>query len=311
MQEKAEAIGSIVASVKGAEDVSVGVSAGAMQLELALDRTAIARYGLNVADVREAVETGIGGSTAAEVVDGRRRFPVVVRLDATYRSTPEAVCRTLIRTPAGGTVTLSQLARVTVVEGPEVINHDAGQRYVVLQSNVRGRHLGSFVAEVRKQVTEQVTLPSGYYVTYGGQFENQARATCATSGGLFSSGPRPPEVAGIWIDSIKTTATDTLAWVLAPAGDDGTLHVSVRPDADGSLRSHSEEVSYGTWYASGTSPDAEGRQLCFKPRARFAATCYHFRLDTITTAKVRRRLTVLGYRGRHRTSDRVLLERTP
>ena len=177
MQEKAEAIRSIVASVKGAEDVSVGVSAGAMQLELALDRTAIARYGLNVADVREAVETGIGGSTATEVVDGRRRFPVVVRLDATYRSTPEAVGRTLIRTPAGGTVTLSQLARVTVVEGPEVINHDAGQRYVVVQSNVRGRDLGSFVAEVRKQVAEQVTLPSGYYVTYGGQFENQARAT--------------------------------------------------------------------------------------------------------------------------------------
>ena len=177
MQEKAEAIRGIVASVKGAEDVSVGVSAGAMQLELDLDRAAIARYGLNVADVREAIEMGVGGSTATEVIDGRRRFPVVVRLDASYRSTPERVGQTLIRTPAGGTVTLAQVAHIRVVEGPEVINHDAGQRYVVVQSNVRGRDLGSFVADVRRAVGARVSLPHGYYVTYGGQFENQARAT--------------------------------------------------------------------------------------------------------------------------------------
>lgn len=177
LQEKAEAIRSVVAAVEGAEDVSVGVGAGAMQLELDLDRAAIARYGLNVADVREAIETGVGGTTATEVIDGRRRFPVVVRLDAAWRSTPEAVEQTLIRTPAGGTVTLAQVARVRVVEGPEVIDHEGGQRYVVVQSNVRGRDLGSFVADVRHEVGEKVSLPSGYYVTYGGQFENQARAT--------------------------------------------------------------------------------------------------------------------------------------
>jgi cobalt-zinc-cadmium resistance protein CzcA len=101
----------------------------------------------------------------------------VVRLDAAYRSTPDAVGQTLIRTPAGGTVTLAQVARVRVVEGPEVINHEAGQRYVVVQSNVRGRDLGSFVADVRREVGAKVPLPSGYYVVYGGQFENQARAT--------------------------------------------------------------------------------------------------------------------------------------
>jgi cobalt-zinc-cadmium resistance protein CzcA len=177
LQEKAEAIKTAVAGVKGAEDVSVGVSAGAMQLELDLDRTAIARYGLNVADVREAMETGVGGMSATEVIDGRRRFPVVVRLGTSYRSTPEAVGQTLIRTPAGGTVTLSQLAQVRIVEGPEVINHEAGQRYVVVQSNVRGRDLGGFVADVRRTVSETVSLPSGYYIAYGGQFENQSRAT--------------------------------------------------------------------------------------------------------------------------------------
>ena len=176
LQEKADEIERLVQSVHGAEDVSVGVSAGAMQLEIDLDRPAIARYGLNVADVREAIETGIGGMEATQVLDGRRRFPVVVRLAAAYRSTPDAVGQTLIRTPAGGTVTLSQVARLRTVESPEVINHDGGQRYVVVQSNVRGRDLGSFVGDVRREVASKVRLPSGYYITYGGQFENQSRA---------------------------------------------------------------------------------------------------------------------------------------
>jgi heavy metal efflux system protein len=176
LQEKAEAIKNVVAQVRGAEDVSVGVSAGAMQLEVDLDRTAMARYGLNVADLREAVETGVGGTEATEVIDGRRRFPVVVRLDAPYRATPEAVGQTLIRTPRGGTVALSQVARLRTVEAPEVINHEGGQRYVVVQSNVRGRDLGGFVADVRQAVSARVPLPPGYYVTYGGQFENQQRA---------------------------------------------------------------------------------------------------------------------------------------
>jgi cobalt-zinc-cadmium resistance protein CzcA len=85
--------------------------------------------------------------------------------------------QTLIRTPAGGTVTLSQVARVRTVEGPEVVNHEGGQRYVVVQSNVRGRDLGGFAADVKTAVRQRVTFPPGYYVTYGGQFENQSRAT--------------------------------------------------------------------------------------------------------------------------------------
>jgi cobalt-zinc-cadmium resistance protein CzcA len=177
LQEKADEIEAVVRSVRGAEDVSVGVSAGAMQLEVDLDRAAIARYGLNVADVREAIETGVGGMQATEVIDGRRRFPIVVRLAALFRSTPEAVEQTLIRTPAGGTVTLSQVARVRTVEGPEVVNHEGGQRYVVVQSNVRGRDLGGFAADVKTAVRQRVTFPPGYYVTYGGQFGNQSRAT--------------------------------------------------------------------------------------------------------------------------------------
>src|SRR2546429_5594876 len=149
LQTKADEIERVVRSVRGAEDVSVGVSAGAMQLEVDLDRAAIARYGLNVADVREAIETGVGGMQATEVIDGRKRFPIVVRLAASFRSTPEAVEQTLIRTPSGGTVTLSQAGRVRTVEEPEVINHEGGQRYVVVQSNVRGRDLGGASADAR------------------------------------------------------------------------------------------------------------------------------------------------------------------
>ena len=117
LKAKADELLAVVQGVQGAEDASVGVSDGAMQLEVEVDRTAIDRHGLSVADVREAVETGIGGSTATVVIDGRRRFPVVVRLDSLNRSTPEAVGSTLIRTLSGGTITLSQAARLRLVEG--------------------------------------------------------------------------------------------------------------------------------------------------------------------------------------------------
>ncbi len=173
---KADQVQRIVERIPGAEDVSVGVSEGAMQLEIDLDRSAIARYGLNVSEVREAVEMGVGGMEATEVVDGRRRFPLVVRLDTAFRSTPDAVEQTLIRTASGGTVTLSQVATLKTVEAPEVIEHEGGQRYVVVKSNVRGRDLGGFVADVRRAVTDSVDMPSGYFTSYGGQFENQARA---------------------------------------------------------------------------------------------------------------------------------------
>ncbi|HEU5218121.1 MAG TPA: CusA/CzcA family heavy metal efflux RND transporter [Gemmatimonadales bacterium] len=177
LREKAEQLRGLVAAIPGAEDVSVGASDGAMQLELDIDRTAVGRYGLSIADVQQAVEMGVAGMQASEVVSGRQRYPIVVRLDAPFRSTPEAVGQILVRTPAGGVVTLAQVARIRTVEGPEVVDHESGQRYVVVKANVRSRDLGGFAADVRRAVASGITLPAGYYVTYGGQFENQARAT--------------------------------------------------------------------------------------------------------------------------------------
>ena len=176
LERKAREIRDVIASVRGAADTSVDVSTGAMQVELGLNREILARYGLNVSDVREAVQTGIGGMEATEVIDGRRRFPVMVRLAQAYRGTPEAIGQLLITTPSGGKVTLSQVARVQVVQGPELINHENGERMVIVQSNVRGRDLGGFAADVQREVAKRVSLPEGYFVTYGGQFENQQRA---------------------------------------------------------------------------------------------------------------------------------------
>jgi heavy metal efflux system protein len=176
LERKAAEIRDVIRTVPGAADVSVDVSAGAMQVELALDRGTLARYGLNVADVRDAVQAAIGGVEASEVIDGRKRFPIVVRLSDEYRGTPQAIGQLLITTPSGGKVTLSQVASVRVVQGPERVNHENGERMVIVQSNVRGRDLGSFAAEVQRAVAAQVDVPEGYFVTYGGQFENQERA---------------------------------------------------------------------------------------------------------------------------------------
>jgi cobalt-zinc-cadmium resistance protein CzcA len=181
LERKAREIRDVIAAVPGAADTSVDVTAGAMQVQLALDRDALARYGLNVSDVRSAVQAAVGGTTSTEIIDGRRRFPVVVRLAAAYRGTPEAIGQLMLTTPTGGKVLLSQLARVDVVEGPELINHESGERMVIVQSNVRGRDLGSFAAEVQRAVDAGVALPDGYFVTYGGQFENQQRAMARLS----------------------------------------------------------------------------------------------------------------------------------
>ncbi|HEV3061208.1 MAG TPA: CusA/CzcA family heavy metal efflux RND transporter [Vicinamibacterales bacterium] len=175
--QKAGEIRDVIKGVPGAADVSVDVSAGAMQAEIALDRDALARYGLNVADVRDAVRTGIGGAQATEIIDGRKRFPVIVRLAQAYRTSPEAIGQLLITTTTGVKLALSQVAQVQIVEGPERITHENGQRMMIVQSNVRGRDLGGFAADVQRDVSRRLALPQGYFVTYSGQFENQQRAT--------------------------------------------------------------------------------------------------------------------------------------
>ena len=167
----------VIEHVPGAADTQVEVLSGGAQLEIQINRDAIARYGLHVNDVQEVVEAAVGGRQATELLDGARRFPVVVRLPASVRETPDAIAALVVTAPGGERVPLGRLASIRVAATPEAVNHENAERRLVVQSNVRGRDVGSFVAEAQQRLAGAVTLPTGYYLTWGGQFENQQRAT--------------------------------------------------------------------------------------------------------------------------------------
>lgn len=170
-------ISEVLARVRGAADLQIEVLSGAAQMQIDIDRDQMARYGLNVADVREVVETAVGGTVATEILDGVRRFGVAVRFPDDLRKDTAAVAGILLTAPGGERVPLGQVARVHTVRGPEVINREDGERRLVVQTNVRGRDIGSFVAEAEDRIAAAVQLPMGYYMRWGGQFENQQRAT--------------------------------------------------------------------------------------------------------------------------------------
>ena len=166
-----------IAGVRGSADLQVEVLSGASQIEVAVDRDRIARYGLNVSDVRELVETAVGGVSPTDVLDGARRFPVVLRFPESARADTGSLQNLLMTAPGGERVTLSSVARLSEIQGPDTITHENSERRLVVQTNVRGRDVGGFVAEAQALVSRRVTLPPGYHLAWGGQFENQQRAT--------------------------------------------------------------------------------------------------------------------------------------
>ena len=166
----------VVANVRGSADVGVEVEEGSGQVRMQVRRDALAQYGISVADVRAAVELAMGSQVAAEWIDGFRRVDIVVRLPEASRSDALSLSRLTIRTAGGEVVPLSAVADVTTTTGPELIGHEDAQRRSLVLSNVRGRDLGSFVSEVKSRVAEQITLPAGVFLEWGGQYENQQRA---------------------------------------------------------------------------------------------------------------------------------------
>jgi len=166
-----------ILTVQGAENAQMEVTSGVAELSVRVDRAALARYGLNISDVKEAVASGASGDVISEVIDGQKRYTVAIRLPERYRADPDAMRSILLRAPGGEQVMLDQVAKVEVTRGPEKIGKEEGQRRIVVMSNVRGRDLGSFVAEVRSKLEHDVSLPPGYFIEYGGEFANQQRAT--------------------------------------------------------------------------------------------------------------------------------------
>lgn len=179
-REVNEALGArieqIVNTVEGAADVSVEIADGSGQYRVEVDRAALSRYGVQVADVQAALDLGTGVAVATELVDGPRRIGVAVRLPESSRSDIEALKRIRVRAAGGALVPLGSLAKVETVMGPELIAHENAQRRTLVMANVRGRDLGSFVQEVRAKVADQIELPAGVFLQWGGQYENQTRA---------------------------------------------------------------------------------------------------------------------------------------
>ena len=177
LKEKADQVASILRSVKGAEDISVEQVAGFSQLEIIPDRREMARHKLNIEDLNEIVETAIGGKVATELVEKQMRFGVLVRLPENRRNSIEAVKELLIPTRTDARIPLGHIAEIKRVEGPAQISRENNMRRVVVEANIRGRDLGGFVSEAQEKLMGLAgSLPPGYWIEYGGTFENQERA---------------------------------------------------------------------------------------------------------------------------------------
>jgi cobalt-zinc-cadmium resistance protein CzcA len=175
LQRVADQVATALRETTGSADVRVEQASGLPTLTVSVDRTAAASYGLSAADVSEAVSAGIGGAEAGRIFEGDRRFDVVVRLPDDARNDPAALAALPIVSDTGVIVPLSSVARIQTAEGPNQISRENGSRRMVVQANVRGRDLGSFVTEAQSQVA-QIDLPAGVYLDWGGQFENLKRA---------------------------------------------------------------------------------------------------------------------------------------
>jgi cobalt-zinc-cadmium resistance protein CzcA len=174
--KKGHEIESILRSIDGAADVNTEQITGQPMLQIKVNQEQIARYGLSAQAVLDLVQS-VGGKPLGDVVEGQLKFPLVARLPESFRDSPAAIGAMLVATPRGERIPLSRLASVEIVEGPSTITREWGQRRITVTSNVRGRDLGSFVAEARRQIAEKIALPTGRYrIEYGGQFENLQRA---------------------------------------------------------------------------------------------------------------------------------------
>ncbi len=166
----------VLDKVPGAADLSAEANKGKPQLIIKVNREAASRYGINADDILEVVQAGIGGQAVSTLIDGTRRFDIAVRLSDGFRADPAAIAAIPIRTGEGALVPFSQVATIELDEGYSFVRRESLQRYSVLQLDVKGRDVDSFVSEANARIKDQIKLPAGYWVEWGGAFENQQRA---------------------------------------------------------------------------------------------------------------------------------------
>jgi len=166
----------LLKDVPGATGVVAERVVGGKYVDIAIKREQVARYGLNVGDVQEVIETAVGGMNLTNTVEGRQRFPIRIRYLREYRDNIDALRRVLVPTPSGAQIPLEQLSDIKITPGPPSIFSENGLLRSVVFLNVAGRDIGGFVDEAKAKLDKELTPPSGYYVTWSGQYENQIRA---------------------------------------------------------------------------------------------------------------------------------------
>jgi cobalt-zinc-cadmium resistance protein CzcA len=176
LKDKADEIASVLKQVEGVRDLKVEQQAGQGYLTVTIDRQQIARHGLNVHTIRDVLETAVAGKAATKVLEGQRRFDVTVRFPESYRNNAEAISRILIETPSHSFIPLGQLASIELRDGPAHISREKVKRRIYVGLNVVGRDIKNVVEEAQRLLAQNVVLPEGYRIEWGGAFENMERA---------------------------------------------------------------------------------------------------------------------------------------
>ncbi len=176
LEQKGEEVSTVMAAIPGLHDVKLLRDFGQPNLNLTVDRRQAARYGINVADIQDAIQTAVGGNAVSQVLIGEQRYDVVVRYQAPFRNTAQAIQKIRLVSPTGERVSLAQLSKVEVKDGAYDIYREGNTRYVAVTFNVRGRDLGTTVKDAIQQIDKKVKMPPGYRVEWSGEYESEKRA---------------------------------------------------------------------------------------------------------------------------------------
>jgi len=176
LKTKADEIARVLSKIEGNTDLLTEKISGQPYLTIEIDRAKIARYGINISDVQNIIEIAIAGKTASKFYEENRNYDISVRLPEEKRNSVETIENILVPVSNGSNIPLGQLAEISLTEGPVQVTREDGLRRIGIELNISGRDIGSFVSEAKQKIKESVNLPTGYYITWGGQFENQQRA---------------------------------------------------------------------------------------------------------------------------------------